>query len=496
MSDKTGYDFDLDDILAEFSSYSDKLTNDKTADDRPAKPAEEPPAAKKEPAPQVQPQQAKAPVQPGKPAHDKVRAARPNDPRPVKAPVRAEKEQIQRPSPRRNDAAEENEARPRSVSAPVRVLLSVVSFVLMLVLVFWIGANVHPGTESAVSDTAGAAKTDLVNRLNVYMNNLASDALGNLAYIKKQYILDYYTTVAPKPDSSKFGTVSIDEASKVMDVVEQAKSYGLLDGQDVIFDPETKFYWDSDIKYYCDETILVICWKEQINNRVCSCVEVKIADGSQIRRKIMNDTFGSSEWGYASELARSANAVVAMNADFYMYRNLGVCVYQGQIGRFETSCDVLFINADGDFVMKRAGELGDQASLQQFIADNNIQFSMSFGPILVQDGELQQLSGSYAGGMGEMYQQYSRAGIGQYDKLHYLYMTVNHSNDGTPRADVNEFAKIIYSKGVKDAYNFDGGQTSEIVFDGQMYNYVDWGNERLVSDILYFATAIPEQEVG
>ena len=88
-----------------------------------------------------------------------------------------------------------------------------------------------------------------------------------------------------------------------MDVIEQARTFGLLDGQDVIFDPSTEFYWDSDIRCYCDETILAICWKEKINDRVCSFVEVKLADGSQIRRKLVNDTFGSNEKAVASELS-------------------------------------------------------------------------------------------------------------------------------------------------------------------------------------------------
>ena len=328
------------------------------------------------------------------------------------------------------------------------------------------------------------------------MNNAASDALGELAYIKKQYTIDYSATSAPKPDESRFVTYSIDEADKVMDVIEQARTFGLLDGQDVIFDPSVEFYWDSDIRCYCDETILAICWKEKINDRVCSFVEVKLADGSQIRRKLVNDTFGSNEKAVASELSRSANAVIAMNADYYKYRDLGVCVYQGQLCRYETSCDVLFIDSNGDFRMLSASELGSREDVEQYIADNNIQFSMSFGPILVRDGELQQLTGSYAGGIGEMYEQYSRSGIGQYDKLHYLIATVNHSQDGTPRATVNQFAEIIYGKGVQNAYNFDGGQTSEVLINNQRYNYVDWDNEREVSDILYFATAIPEQEVG
>lgn len=518
MSDKNEYGFELDDILAEFSAYSEQLAENE------AKPQETvPESAEKETytetytVDQTIEEQAfeKPAAEEAVPAAKNTFAAAVSEQpvfewpdytkeasdKPAPAKPRAVQKPLERPSPapretsKRAPAAESREVETQVAPAAVRVLLSIAALALMVLALVWTGMNVHPGTERSTAQSGSAAKTDLVSKLDVYLNNAASDAMGELAYIKKQYTLDYYSTVAPKPDASKYGTVSINEADKILYVIATAESYGLLDGQKLIFDPGTNFYWDSDIQYYCDETILVICWKEQIENRVCSCVEVKIADGSQIRRKVMNDTFGSSEEGYASELAKSANAVVAMNADYYMYRSIGACVYQGQVGRFDTSCDLLLIDANGDFIMLRASELTDAAALQQFVTDNNVIFGMAFGPILVKDGELQQLSGSYGGGIGEMYEQYSRAGIGQVDKLHYLYMTVNHSKDGTPRADVNTFAKIIYSKGVKNAYNFDGGQTSEIIFNGNMYNYVDWGNERTVSDIIYFATAIPNEEV-
>ena len=48
---------------------------------------------------------------------------------------------------------------------------------------------------------------------------------------------------------------------------------------------------------------------------------------------------------------------------------------------------------------------------------------------------------------------------------------------------------------MQTAYCLDGGQTGEVVFRGEPYNYIDFGSERLVSDIIYFATAIPESEV-
>ena len=511
MSDKTDYGFDLDSILAEFSSDGGAQDTEPPKPARPTKPAEpvKTPAPIPDPAPRTaQPvRRAAEPARPAAPAPVPVRM----EPKKANARefdsdffrYRPEAEKPQRPAKpavRRAPVIREPEPEPEIdeeavVSPSVRVLLGTLSLLLAVVLLLFVSLNVHPGSEAS-SSAASSAKSDLVGRLNVYMNNAASDALGELAYIKKQYTIDYSATSAPKPDESRFVTYSIDEADKVMDVIEQARTFGLLDGQDVIFDPSVEFYWDSDIRCYCDETILAICWKEKINDRVCSFVEVKLADGSQIRRKLVNDTFGSNEKAVASELSRSANAVIAMNADYYKYRDLGVCVYQGQLCRYETSCDVLFIDSNGDFRMLSASELGSREDVEQYIADNNIQFSMSFGPILVRDGELQQLTGSYAGGIGEMQEQYSRSGIGQYDKLHYLIATVNHSQDGTPRATVNQFAEIIYGKGVQNAYNFDGGQTSEVLINNERYNYVDWDNEREVSDILYFATAIPEQEVG
>ena len=511
MSDKNDYGFDLDSILAEFSSDGGAQDTEPPKPVRPAKPAKpvKAPAPIPDPAPRTaQPvRRAVEPARPAAPAPVPVRT----EPKKANARefdsdffrYRPEAEKPQRPAKpavRRAPVIREPEPEPEIdeeavVSPSVRVLLGTLSLLLAVVLLLFVSLNVHPGSEAS-SSAASSAKSDLVGRLNVYMNNAASDALGELAYIKKQYTIDYSATSAPKPDESRFVTYGIDEADKVMDVIEQARTFGLLDGQDVIFDPSVEFYWDSDIRCYCDETILAICWKEKINDRVCSFVEVKLADGSQIRRKLVNDTFGSNEKAVASELSRSANAVIAMNADYYKYRDLGVCVYQGQLCRYETSCDVLFIDSNGDFRMLRASELGSREDVEQYIADNNIQFSMSFGPILVRDGELQQLTGSYAGGIGEMYEQYSRSGIGQYDKLHYLIATVNHSQDGTPRATVNQFAEIIYGKGVQNAYNFDGGQTSEVLINNERYNYVDWDNEREVSDILYFATAIPEQEVG
>ena len=72
-------------------------------------------------------------------------------------------------------------------------------------------------------------------------------------------------------------------------------------------------------------------------------------------------------------------------------------------------------------------------------------------------------------------------------------MSLNHSPEKEARWDINTFANHFAEKGVVNAYALDGGQTGEVLINNEPYNYIDYGAERLVSDILYFATSLPEE---
>ena len=385
-------------------------------------------------------------------------------------------------------AAQEHQREVRErAQSPVKTLIAAVFGVLTLLALCWVGVNIHPD-----SGTATAAKVqnnlNLTSKLDVYINNAASDALSDLTYIKKIYKIAETDTVAPKPDANAFGTTT--DPAVVQAVIADAEE--LLDGQQTVWQPDLPFYPGTEMYYYRDATILVIVWKEIIEERCATLAEVKIADGSQFRRRLTEDTYGSSVQLYATELAAASNAVVAANADFYAFRQIGLTVYQRQLFRNDAAkLDTCFVTADGDMLFARAGELGDDASVNQYIADNDVVFSLSFGPVLIDNGVVQECSG-YP--IGEMDLEYSRSGIGMTGDKHYLLMTVNHT-DGRPRAKVNEFARFMASKGCIKAYNLDGGQTSEIVMLDQPVNHVDFGYERTVSDIIYFATAIPSSEV-
>lgn len=371
---------------------------------------------------------------------------------------------------------------------PVKTVIAAVFGVLTLLCFCWLGVNVHPdsGTTTAARQQNNL---NLTSKLDVYINNAASDALGDLTYIKKIYKLAETDTVAPRPNEAAYGATT--DPAVIQGVIAAAEE--LLDGQETVWQADLPFYPGTEMYYYRDATILVIVWKEIIEERCATLAEVKIADGSQFRRKLTEDTYGSSVQLYASELSAAANAVVAMNADYYAYRQTGLTVYQRQLYRNNPGkLDTCFINSEGDMLFVRAGELGSDEAVKQYIADNDVLFSLSFGPVLVENGEAQYCA-SYP--IGEIDMEYSRAGIGMTDKLHYLLMTVNHT-DMRPRANVNEFAKFMAAKGCDKAFNLDGGQTSEIVFKNQAVNHVDFDAERTVSDIIYFASAIPEKEAA
>lgn len=435
---------------------------------------------------------------PAAPERSPRRESRP-EPRSERAKERVSQSEPRRETRREPERARERDARskpqPPREATPVRASRPAFSFGYLILILLsiaalaWALVNVHPGTGTNTGSTT-ENRLDLVGKLDVFMNNAASDALENVAYIKKIYTIPESDLVAPKPDQSKFGSTT--DPAVVQAVVDSASE--LLEGQELIWSPDIVLMEGSEIEYYCDETILVIAWKEAINNSACSFVEVKIAHGSQLRRALSDNTYGSSVYMYPTQMAQNANAVVAINGDFYGHRSCGITIYQRQLYRFNPrSLESCFFTASGDMIFTHAGELNTEDEVKKFVQDNDITFSVSFGPILVENGEKKA---TYTYLVGEVDIQYSRAAIGQVDKLHYLLMSINEEGRYKNRVTINQAADLIYAKGVPNAYALDGGQTATIVMNGETFNRPDWGNERIMTDIIYFATAIPGEEAS
>ena len=159
--------------------------------------------------------------------------------------------------------------------------------------------------------------------------------------------------------------------------------------------------------------------------------------------------------------------------------------------RFEgKQLDTCFIDKDGNLLFAYRGDLKSQEQAQQFVDENNIRFSLAFGPVLVENGKARTIE-RYP--VGEVDEKYSRAALCQMDALHYLFVNLT----GEPRRGfdsrdtVNAFARNLEAMGVQKAYALDGGQTTVICMDGNLISYPDFGTQRRISDIIYFATALP-----
>ena len=123
--------------------------------------------------------------------------------------------------------------------------------------------------------------------------------------------------------------------------------------------------------------------------------------------------------------------------------------------------------------------------------ENNVRFSLVFGPILVDNGQVVKSNG-YP--LGEVTKEYTRAAICQMGSLHYLVASVTGepSNGYTKRPTIAKFAEKVAEFGVEKAYALDGGQTTVICMDGEAISNPDFDTQRKISDIIYFATAIPD----
>ena len=358
-----------------------------------------------------------------------------------------------------------------------------VAFTGLLLLYILFGSGIQRA--QVQNESADVAVGD---RFGMYITNRFSTALEGILDIKKVYWLRDDDLIAPAPDRSNYGTS--EDANSLGWLLEDAQQ--ILDGQQTLFSTDAELPANTCVTYYLDETIFVVTWKQAINGTMYTISEVKIQHPSQFRRFLSGGTFGSGIQLKASEMADSVNAVVASSGDFYAHRRMGISVYNGTVHRVKSEyLDTCYIDENGDMRFSFRKELKNVEQAQAFVDENHIRFSLAFGPALIQDGERCKLS-EYA--IGDIPEPHSRAALCQMGPLHYLLVTAGVENDCGKMVNIFTFQDVLMSFGCQHAYNLDGGQTAVIIMNDTVMNRISYNQERDVSDIIYFATALPSQE--
>ena len=362
-------------------------------------------------------------------------------------------------------------------------------------LLFWVTVTVAGalaisvllGTLRWLGTPAPATQTraDPEGQIRLYLKNRLSGTLEGLTKSRRIYWISRDALAAPTPDPACYGRA--EQAGELEFLGKKADN--LLDGQTLFFDGEVAPLPGAPIRYYLDDTILAITWKQPIDGGVYTFSEVKIAHPSQLRRFLAGGAFGSDKLFVTTEMAKSVNAVVASSGDFYNYRQAGTLVYDGQVRRVHNGLvDTCYVDENGDLLFSSRDEDRSRQESQDFVDERNILFSLAFGPVLIREGEVVTPE-TYA--VGEINDHYPRSALCQLGKLHYLLAVVNGEGDYQQTPTLRRFGEVLQSRGIQTAYTLDGGQTAVIAMGGELINSVLFGYQRKISDIIYFATAIP-----
>ena len=210
--------------------------------------------------------------------------------------------------------------------------------------------------------------------------------------------------------------------------------------------------------------------------------KVRLQDASFLRTAFAENTYGRNIRQTTSQIAEDVGALLAVNGDYYGFRNGGYVLRNGQLFRQEANdSDLLLIDRQGDFTLAQAAAFS-QAEL------NSGQWwqVFSFGPILVHNGATAVSAGTE---VRQSMNSNPRTAIGQLGPLSYVFVVSDGRTEESQGLSLWQLAEVMKELGCQQAYNLDGGGSSTMVFMGRVVNKPTSNGrtikEREVSDIVY-----------
>ncbi len=260
-------------------------------------------------------------------------------------------------------------------------------------------------------------------------------------------------------------------------------------------------YTDSTIHITVERGEVTLTVKKKKVKHETVIVRITIGDVSQLRTAVTKDSYSGRGQAKAESIAKSKNAVVAMNGDFFKYENdVGYVVRQGEFIRDATAnkrkrlFDMLVIDSAGDFhIIPQA----DTKRIKAFEAEElapaglTILDTFNLGPALVLDGEVQDIAASEVAKEGLYQWKYpqQRICLVQTGRLEYAIVEVYGKTDSTAGMDLQQFAEFVAEQcpDALVAYNLDGGGSTNLIINDK--RACKTPGRREITDIIYFASA-------
>ncbi len=231
---------------------------------------------------------------------------------------------------------------------------------------------------------------------------------------------------------------------------------------------------------YQDENVSIHIEEYEYLFTTIYVADVQVSSIEHLQSVFADNTYGKNITDKTSSIASSADAILAINGDFYGARESGYVLRNGVIYRSSASNNEdLLITNDGNFQIIHESD----TSLESIASDAYQVYS--FGPALIDDYEIQVDASDE---VGKAMASNPRTAICQVEKNHYLFVVSDGRTDESEGLSLLELAEFLQTLNVKVAYNLDGGGSSTMVFNGQVINNpTTSGNrikERSVSDVI------------
>jgi len=244
---------------------------------------------------------------------------------------------------------------------------------------------------------------------------------------------------------------------------------------------------------YEDESLSVKMERRDIDGVRYDIAWIKVKSPTQLRTAVAgnaNEVVAEKP----GKMARRVNAVVAINGDFYTQRKDGLIYRQGQAFRYALNPekDVLVIDDQGDLHAFLGGE-NQAAELVAFLqSGRTIVNAFTFGPAIVPDGVALPMPDTYKTRFDSDVRA-PRTVIAQLGPLEYVFVEAEGRVKHSKGVTTDQMGEFMVTLGVQTAYCLDGGNSSIMLFNGRYYdaNYAE--SERVQSDIIYVATAVPNE---
>jgi exopolysaccharide biosynthesis protein len=232
---------------------------------------------------------------------------------------------------------------------------------------------------------------------------------------------------------------------------------------------------------YADENIKITIENDYVDDTAVYIADIQISDASYLQSAFAGSTFGRNIKETTSAIAQENNAILAINGDYYGFRNSGYVLRNGVLYRDSAGgYQDLVIDKNGDFSIIDENGTGITS-----LNTADIWQIFSFGPALIEDGEIVVDSTSE---VSKSMNSNPRTAIGQVSALHYIFIVSDGRTDESAGLTLLELADEFAERGCTIAYNLDGGGSSTMYFNGQIVNNPTDGRslgEREVSDIVY-----------